>query len=443
MDYKEIVESVGSYWDDRASTFDKDHDTEDQDAWKSLLAELVGDGEKPQTVLDLGAGTGFLANMLAELGHNVIGIDISEGMMRYGVRHAKAQGVPVFYMTGDAIDLPFLDNSVDIIVNARLIWTIAEPERMLKEWLRVLKPGGKILCFNRMKDDYGLQTWKYPSYDNEEIHKKLTFVDSSFEELCSALDEAGYASIECRRLPGELTRAEFDYDNWYVLEGSKPKDKVLSDEEGMAAYWDSSSETYDERHDLHDEAHWVEVLSGMIGQDRNLSILDVATGTAIIPNFLASAGYNNITGVDISEKMMHEGMRRCERLGNTMEFRYGNTLDLPFEDETFDVVMNSRLLWTLTDAEGAAAEWYRVLKPGGKLVAINELEDSGIEVDTDGWSYSASTGIDTFPFARVSREEIIKTLEGQSFKDVKVESMPGCHMKSSECENWFAFVGLK
>ncbi|WP_459930849.1 methyltransferase domain-containing protein [Desulfosporosinus burensis] len=43
--------------------------------------------------------------------------------------------------------LPFLDNSKDVILNRSVMWTLLQPDVALKEWLRVLKQGGVLLCF--------------------------------------------------------------------------------------------------------------------------------------------------------------------------------------------------------------------------------------------------------------------------------------------------------
>ena len=76
---------------------------------------ILGD-DKNKSVLDIGTGTGFLANMTAELGYNSIGIDISKGMMEYAVRHAREKGLNTVYMYGNAVDLPLMDNSVDFVI---------------------------------------------------------------------------------------------------------------------------------------------------------------------------------------------------------------------------------------------------------------------------------------------------------------------------------------
>jgi SAM-dependent methyltransferase len=76
---------VKSYWDQQSSTFDMSpghvaSSKREEDAWKALLQEKIGSREK--MVLDIGVGTGFLSIMLAEMGYNVVGIDLSEAMIK-------------------------------------------------------------------------------------------------------------------------------------------------------------------------------------------------------------------------------------------------------------------------------------------------------------------------------------------------------------------------
>lgn len=145
METESVIEKIGAYWDERSSVFDKEHDTEDLNAWSCSLEKLLGP-DKSKSVLDLGTGTGFLANLTARLGYPSLGIDISQEMMSYALRHAKTVGSNAVYMKGSVLDLPFMDNTADYIINARLIWTIVEPDISIQEWFRVVKPGGKIFA---------------------------------------------------------------------------------------------------------------------------------------------------------------------------------------------------------------------------------------------------------------------------------------------------------
>lgn len=229
-----VIQTIANYWDKQAAVFDKEHDTEQLPAWMDLLESLLGP-DKSKNVLDLGTGSGFLANMTAKLGYPTVGMDISVEMMRNGVRHASRIGSSAMYILGNAMELPVMNETVDYIVNARLIWTLLQPDNVVREWFRVLRPGGKLFCFNRM-DDEGL-TFSASTHSTygEEVDAQLQIREASMHELKDLLRRNGYTEIELRKLPG-LTRPEFDYQSWYVLMGKKPVTKRHIDADGIAAF---------------------------------------------------------------------------------------------------------------------------------------------------------------------------------------------------------------
>lgn len=439
---KDVFKVICDYWDQRSVDFDKDHDTEDTDAWKRVLRRLLGD-EKTRNVVDLGTGTGFLANLTACLGYPTVGIDLSEEMMRYGVRHAAMVGSSAMYMHGNALHLPFMDNTVDNIVNARLLWTIVNPDEMLSEWFRVLRPDGRIFCFNRMAEGIGLRTSKENGfiYGDEEVDSALAVKNASMQELIDLAERCGYVDVCIEPLPG-LTREGFDYEPWYVLTGKKPLTKRYQDAMGISAFWNHSASTYEEDHSLANIPHWQEVLFEWIGNDFNMQIVDVATGTGMIANMLGSYGFTNVVGMDISEGMMSIAAQHSREENNGVRFVYGNAMELPLDDCSVDVIVNSRLLWTLSEPEAAIAEWYRVLNSGGKVIAMNELDEEGVNCG-EMTSYREDTGVSLYPFGNASQEDIVKVFEKVGFKNVEVRHMPGCHMVKSNRENWYAFVGEK
>lgn len=226
MGLNHVIKVIGDYWDKRSSEFDQEHDTENIQAWETALSDLLGN-DTGKNVLDLGTGTGFLANMTARLGYSTIGVDISREMMKYAIRHAKKCGSSAIYMESNILQMPFMENSVDYIINSRLLWTLVEPEQALKEWHRILRPGGKIMCFNRMQEGVGLTTWQDDIYHDEETNGSLKVASAKMEELIHLLTEAGFTQVEIRKLPG-LTRPEFDYEPWFVLIGTKPILKRIS-----------------------------------------------------------------------------------------------------------------------------------------------------------------------------------------------------------------------
>ncbi len=442
MEKNSIIKAIGDYWDKQSSTFDKEHDTEDISAWMNTLEALLGN-DKRKNVLDLGTGTGFLSNMTARLGYPTVGMDLSKEMMRYGVRHAAACGSGAMYMVGNALELPLMDNTVDSIVNARLIWTLISPDEMITEWFRVLKPGGSIYCFNRMEDGVGLKssTSKPFMYDAADVDAGLVVKDASMQELTDLLLRNGFEDAEIRRLPG-LTRPKFDYQTWHVLIGKKPVSKRYSETVGIADFWDKAAAEYEAAHELADKSVWQKVLAELIGADKEQYILDVATGTGMIANMLGAYGYVNVTGADISEGMMRIAIDHAKEQNTKTSFIYGNAMELPFAENMFDIIINSRLLWTLSEPENAIKEWYRILKPGGKVIAINELEEEGIQCVSIE-NYQAKTQVSEFPFANASREQIVESFEKAGFNNMSINPMTGCHMVTSDRENWYAFVGAK
>ncbi|MEA1864463.1 MAG: class I SAM-dependent methyltransferase [Euryarchaeota archaeon] len=145
-DTKNIIKD---YWNERSSTFDLSPghviaSRKEAEAWKSLFREKIGVGARE--ILDIGAGTGFLSIMLAELGYRVVGIDMSAGMIKRAKKKAHDLGVEAEFKLGDAENLSFETGSFDAIVNRAVLWTLPNPEKALAEWRRVLKPGGR-LCF--------------------------------------------------------------------------------------------------------------------------------------------------------------------------------------------------------------------------------------------------------------------------------------------------------
>ncbi|MGP8320263.1 MAG: class I SAM-dependent methyltransferase [Methanosarcinaceae archaeon] len=147
MDTKRIVRL---YWDKRCQTYDKGgykSQNKAQHFWKSILKNAVRTDENLR-VLDVGTGTGFLALLFAEMKHTVVGIDISRGMLEKARQNADKLNLTVDFMHGDAENLPFEDETFDIVINRHLLWTIPNPRIAVEEWSRVVKSGGQIMLID-------------------------------------------------------------------------------------------------------------------------------------------------------------------------------------------------------------------------------------------------------------------------------------------------------
>jgi demethylmenaquinone methyltransferase/2-methoxy-6-polyprenyl-1,4-benzoquinol methylase len=105
------------------------------------------------------------------------------------------------------------------------------------------------------------------------------------------------------------------------------------------------------------------------------AVLEVAEGTGKQLAALARRNPSGRTvGVDLAEGMLEKARRRLAREElEGVELRRGDALALPFEDESFDLVVNSYMLDLLPrgDIPRALGEFRRVLRPGGRLVLSN------------------------------------------------------------------------
>ena len=111
------------------------------------ITRLLGTGE--HSVLDLGCGAGFLANYLANRGHQVTGIDTTPENLVIAREHDRSQTVD--YQLGDACDLPVPDGSVDVVCAMDLLEHVEKPMRVIGEASRALAPSGLFFfhTFNR------------------------------------------------------------------------------------------------------------------------------------------------------------------------------------------------------------------------------------------------------------------------------------------------------
>jgi demethylmenaquinone methyltransferase/2-methoxy-6-polyprenyl-1,4-benzoquinol methylase len=102
----------------------------------------------PRRALDVATGTGdFLPPLHAALPDAlVVGLDFSLPMMRAGDAKLEAAGTRSGYVGGDALSLPFGDNSFDAITSGFGIRNVTDIETAFREMYRVAKPGGRMAC---------------------------------------------------------------------------------------------------------------------------------------------------------------------------------------------------------------------------------------------------------------------------------------------------------
>jgi ubiquinone/menaquinone biosynthesis C-methylase UbiE len=101
--------------------------------------------------------------------------------------------------------------------------------------------------------------------------------------------------------------------------------------------------------------------------------LEIGAGTGYFSLNLATQGLiGNLTATDISPGMLGSLEKTAERLGVPVTTVVTEAESLPFEDESFDVVMGHAVLHHIPDLDRAFSEFFRVLKPGGVIVFCGE-----------------------------------------------------------------------
>jgi demethylmenaquinone methyltransferase/2-methoxy-6-polyprenyl-1,4-benzoquinol methylase len=116
--------------------------------WKRRVAELAA--AKPGVrALDLCSGTGDIAFALARRGADTTGLDFSPQMLEVAAaRHFKSPISNLKFMQGDARQIPFSDNSFDIVTVGYGLRNLASWERGLDEMFRVARPGARLIVLD-------------------------------------------------------------------------------------------------------------------------------------------------------------------------------------------------------------------------------------------------------------------------------------------------------
>lgn len=173
-------------WDELRSLHSPD------DLVEAALIRALGN-EPVGRMLDIGTGTGRMAELFAQHAEHVVALDKSLDMLR--VARAKLQHLPpgdIELVQGDFTDLPFSAHAFDTVLLHQVLHFAQAPAKVLAEAARVTRPGGRIAIVD------------FASHDREELrtrhaHARLGFSD---ETLRALLVDAGYRPAEPASLKG-------------------------------------------------------------------------------------------------------------------------------------------------------------------------------------------------------------------------------------------------
>ncbi|MBI1305840.1 MAG: bifunctional demethylmenaquinone methyltransferase/2-methoxy-6-polyprenyl-1,4-benzoquinol methylase UbiE [Bacteroidetes bacterium] len=185
--------------------------------WRTAVVKELRNLQ-PKKILDVATGTGDLAIACLDLKpDHITGVDLSANMLEVGRKKIWDSGIKNIELEkGDSMNLKYADNSYDAVTVAYGVRNFEDLEKGLKEMLRVLRSGGRlvILEFSKpstfpMKQLYGfysrylLPMWGKLFSGNADAYRYLPESVQHFpegNELLEILKKCGYSDVKCRRL---------------------------------------------------------------------------------------------------------------------------------------------------------------------------------------------------------------------------------------------------
>ncbi len=190
--------------------------------WRKKAVRELAD-VKPERILDIATGTGDFAIAALKLNpKEVIGVDISQGMLDVGIEKMKKKAVDhiIKMRIGDSEELPFEDGYFDALTVGFGVRNYENLEKGLADMLRVLRPGGKavILEFSKpkkfpMKQLFGFYSKRIIPFLGKRISKDArayAYLPESVEAFPEGkafndiLEKIGYTEVKARLVSGGI-----------------------------------------------------------------------------------------------------------------------------------------------------------------------------------------------------------------------------------------------
>lgn len=209
---------VASMFDTVAEKYDLTNDilSLGQDRlWRKAVVRTVAavPGER---VLDIAAGTGTSSEPFADAGVEVVPADFSLGMLKVGHRRRPDMA----FTAADAMSLPFADASFDVVTMSFGLRNVADMSVALREFLRVTKPGGRlVICefsqpvnkvFRTVYSNYLMRALPSVARRTSSNPESYVYLAESIRawppqgELARTIEQVGWTQVGWRNLTGGI-----------------------------------------------------------------------------------------------------------------------------------------------------------------------------------------------------------------------------------------------
>ena len=184
-------------------------------------------------------------------------------------------------------------------------------------------------------------------------------------------------------------------------------------------------------------------------------LLDIATGTGFVALIAAGLGHR-ATGIDHSEAMLGEARIAAKSAGLDVRFALHDAVSPALELRSLDAIVCRHFIWTLREPERAFRNWRELLRPGGRVVAIDghwfrpesEAIDGGEtdEADLFARHYTIETRAALPAMSFTSPAPVVAMLERAGFEGVEVSDLAGVHALAEDppsSEPWYVVVARR
>lgn len=209
---------VASMFDTVAEKYDVTNDVLSlgQDRlWRRAVVKAV-DARRGERILDIAAGTGTSSEPWADQEIEVVPADFSLGMLRVGRRRRPDMA----FTAADAMSLPFADESFDVVTMSFGLRNVADTATALREFLRVTRPGGRLLVcefsqpvnktFRTVYSNYLMRALPPVARRTSSNPESYVYLAESIRawppqgELAAVIEQAGWTNVRWTNLTGGI-----------------------------------------------------------------------------------------------------------------------------------------------------------------------------------------------------------------------------------------------